>query len=138
MVLWIWKMKTQLIQFNKLNQLKEILCCIFKGRNIFSSVKINFLNLNIYVSIKRGTRVEISEGRQKSTSLCPLLSHLRRSSDDLALWVILALRIVYRVMSLHTGASAPLPSSFLSVSLGPISFHSSAFPPLFRLSFYTE
>jgi len=84
-------------------------------------------------------RVEISKGRQKSTSLYPLLSHLRRSSDDLAaLWVTLALRIVYRVMSLHTGASAPLPSSFLSVSLGPISFHSSAFPPLFRLSFYTE
>lgn len=54
----------------------------------------------------------------------PLANRGKDSEDSATLWVTLASRIVYRVMSLHTGASAPL-SFLLSLDPSPsVPFHS--------------
>ena len=46
------------------------------------------------------------------------------SEDSATLWVTLASRIVYRVMSLHTGASAPLSFSLSPDPSPSVPFHS--------------
>jgi len=106
------------------------------------------LSLSLSLSLSHKTRhIEISEGRRlrrrvdfslflSLSSLVSFEKEFRRSRRSLS-----HSRFAHCLQSdesSHWRERASAFSSFLSVSLGPISFHSSAFPPLFRLSFYTE